>query len=295
MSSEASTTSTVRYFAFTFLGTWALQLPAVAVQRGLLPGDPNAALGLAALGIFAPLVVATWLTHGEAGKSGVGALYARLTPRRAHLGWALVGLLVPALLLAGGLGLFRLAGWPGEVVMNRGAPALLLGLVICLAEEVGWRGYALPRLIAHYGAFGASGILGVLWALWHIPMLLGQGVSLSLLPTMVLLLVGGSLFFTWLAQRSSQSLFVAVLTHLGVHLNNSHAALPGDHVPLLVHTVVFAALGLGAALLDRSAFPEFGGRGGQGPRRPGGRLVRHRDRAPVTAAKCPATPLACSA
>ncbi len=295
MSQEPTSTSTARFFAFTFFGTWALQLPAVAVQRGLLPGDPNTALGVAALGIFAPLVVGTWLTRREVGRPGVRALYARLLPHRAHLRWALVGLLVPALLLAGGLGLFRLAGWPGEVVMNRGAPALSVGLVICVAEEVGWRGYALPRLTARYGAFAGSGILGVLWTLWHIPMLLGQNVSLTFLPSMALMLVGGSLFFTWLAGRSNQSLFVAVLTHVGVHLNNSHAALPGDHLPLLVHTVVFAALGLGVALCDRSVFPELGGRGGNGPRRPGGRAVRHQNSEPVTAAHPAATPTPCSA
>lgn len=278
MSRERQTTSTAGYFALTFLGTWALQLPAVAVQRGLLPGDPNPALGLAALGIFAPLAVATWLTHREAGRVGVRALYARLLPRRAHLSWALGGLLVPGLLLAVGLSLLRLAGWSGELVMNRGAPALVVGLVICVAEEVGWRGYAQPRLTGRYGAFAGSWILGVLWTLWHIPMFLGQGIPLVHLPLMALMLVGGSLFFTWLAHHTSYSLFVAVCTHLGVHLNNSHAALPGDHLPLLVHTVIFAALGLGVALLDKQAFPELGGRGGQRPRRPGGQVERPTDR-----------------
>lgn len=290
-----ASSSTARFFALTFLGTWALQLPAVAVQLDLLPGDPNTALGVAALGIFAPLVVGTWLTRREAGRPGVRTLYARLLPHRTHLGWALVGLLAPALLLAGGLGLFRLAGWPGEVVMNRGAPALVIGVVVSVAEEVGWRGYALPRLVARHGAFAGSGILGVLWTLWHIPMLLGQGVSLTLLPVMTLMLVGGNLFFTWLAEHTQQSLFVAVLAHFGVHLNNSHAALPGDHLPLLVHTVIFAALGLGVALCDRSVFPELGGRGGKGPRRPGGKEMRHRNQQPMTATGDAATPAPCSA
>jgi hypothetical protein len=35
-----------------------------------------------------------------------------------------------------------------------------------------------------------------------------------------------------------------VLAHVGAHLNNSHAALPGDTLPLLVSAVVYGALGL---------------------------------------------------
>jgi hypothetical protein len=36
-----------------------------------------------------------------------------------------------------------------------------------------------------------------------------------------------------------------VLAHVGAHLNNSHAALPGDALPLVVHAVIYAALGFG--------------------------------------------------
>ena len=86
------------------------------------------------------------------------------------------------------------------------------------------------------------------------------------MPVMVLFFVGGSLYFTWLFERTGRSLFIASLAHLGAHLNNSHAALPADHVPLLVHTLVLAALGLGVALLDRRVFPELQQRAGRGGR-----------------------------
>jgi membrane protease YdiL (CAAX protease family) len=249
--------STKRFFLWAFLGTWVLQLPAVGMQTGLVKGNAESSLGLAALGFFAPLVVATWLTAREGGRAGVKQLYTSLLALKVSPLWWIAALLVPPVLLAGGLALFRLAGWQGALVLNRGAAALMVAVLLSVAEEVAWRGYALPRLIERYGAVAGSGILGVLWAFWHVPMFLGLGVPLSLMPVMLLQFVGGSLYFTWLFERTGRSLFIASLAHLGAHLNNSHAALPADHVPLLVHTVVLAALGLGAALLDRRVFPEL--------------------------------------
>jgi hypothetical protein len=60
---------------------------------------------------------------------------------------------------------------------------------------------------------------------------------------MLLLFVGGSLYYTFLYRKAQGSLLIAVLAHVGSHLNNSHAALPADTLPLLVHTVVYAGLG----------------------------------------------------
>jgi membrane protease YdiL (CAAX protease family) len=119
-----------------------------------------------------------------------------------------------------------------------------MAVVIAFGEELGWRGFALPRLQKLVGPFAASGILGVLWMLWHIPMFVGAGVPLSLLVVMSLLFTGGSLVYTWAYNRSGGALLVVVVAHFGVHLNNSHLALPGDVIPLVVQSIVCAALGL---------------------------------------------------
>lgn len=239
------------FFFLTFLVTWGLQLP------GVLSHDARL-LPLAMLGIFGPLIAATVLTAREDGRAGVRALYARLLPTRLHPMYFAIALFLPGALLAGLLALLRLGGHRGDLVLNRGAATLVVGLVIAVAEEVGWRGYALPRLRARFGAVAGSAILGLVWLVWHVPMFLGQGVPLSLMVPMTLMFVGGSFVFTWLDARTSGSLFIAVLAHLGIHLNNSHLALPGDVVPLLCHCIVFAALGVAAVMLDRRAFPELG-------------------------------------
>lgn len=40
-----------------------------------------------------------------------------------------------------------------------------------LAEEGGWRGYLLPRLLDQMGEAHAAIIIGVIWSLWHLPVM----------------------------------------------------------------------------------------------------------------------------
>lgn len=92
-----------------------------------------------------------------------------------------------------------------------------------LAEEAGWRGFALPRLQARHGALTSSLILGVLWAAWHIPLYVegGQaapGISLPIFFVIVLVL---STLFTWLYNNTGGSLVVTVVAHFSFNLTGA--------------------------------------------------------------------------
>ena len=252
----SSRDTTARFFALTFMFTWCLQVPGVLARRGWLPGDPDAYLPFAMLGIFGPLVAATYLSFKAGGRDGVRALYESLLAWRVSPKWYVYALFVPAVLLSTILGLMNLAGRQGDWYFLPAVPQIVSMLVISVAEETGWRGYAFPRLAAKYGAFVGSVILGVCWTVWHIPMFLAVNVSMSLLPVMLLLFVGGSLFYAWLYRGSGGSLLIAVLAHAGAHLNNSHRALPDDALPAVAHAVVYAALGVIA--MRRTAFERPG-------------------------------------
>ena len=232
------------FFLLAFAITWGLQLPGVLAQRGLLPGDPRSYLPFAGLGVLGPLVSATVLSFREQGSAAVKRLYAPLLQARVRWTWYVAALLVPGALLTGLLYVLNLAGRHGPVGYFPSLAALVFGLLMSVVEEVGWRGYALPRLQELWGKFAAAGLLGVLWYLWHIPMFLGQGVPLNLVLVMLLYFVGASLFLSWIYNGTKGSLLLAVLAHLGAHLNNSHRALPADISPLVVHAIVYGALGL---------------------------------------------------
>jgi len=87
-------------------------------------------------------------------------------------------------------------------------------------------------------------MLGVLWTFWHVPMFVLADVPLTLLPLFVVFFVAGSVFFTWIFNHTRGSLLLAYLAHVGAHLNNSHAALPSNLTPLLVHTTTYVALAI---------------------------------------------------
>lgn len=245
--------STARFFVLTFAITWGLQAPGVLAQRGLLPGPMPVYLALAGLGVLGPLVAATALSLRTSGGAGVRHLYAPLLHWRVHPGWYVLALGIPGVLLALLLGGLNLAGRVGPMVYFPTGGTLVFALVISVAEEIGWRGYALPRLERRFGAFAASTLLGVLWYLWHLPMFVGQGFPLELVLVKLLYFMGASLVFTSIYQGTGGSLLLAVLTHVGGHLNNSFRALPGEAAPLVAHAVVYAALGL--ALMRRSLAP----------------------------------------
>jgi uncharacterized protein len=246
------------FFLLTFAITWGLQVPGVLAQRGLLPGAPEAYLPFVGLGIFGPLVAATVLTRREGGGAAVRELFGGLLRWRVHVGWYLAAL-APAALLAGVLALLSLAGRQGPMAYPPALGGLVFGIVISVVEEVGWRGYAQPRLEERFGIFAGAGLLGVIWYLWHLPMFVGQGVPMNLVLVHLLYFSGGSLFLAWIRKGTGGSLLLVSLGHLAAHLNNSHRALPGDVVPYLVQAILYALLGLvvlrGAAAIAPGRMP----------------------------------------
>jgi membrane protease YdiL (CAAX protease family) len=121
-------------------------------------------------------------------------------------------------------------------------------LMIPIGEEIGWRGFALPRLQQRYGPLKASLLLGLGWGLWHLPMFLMAGVPFGwLLLGMVLFLVPGSVIYSWVFNRTRGLLPVAIIMHVGIHTNNSMLTLPSNPVPFLVD--VAAVIVVAAVLL----------------------------------------------
>jgi len=92
-----------------------------------------------------------------------------------------------------------------------------------LAEEAGWRGFALPRLEARHTALVSSLILGALWAGWHIPLYVEGGAASPGIPLpifFVILLVLATLF-TWLYNNTGGSLVVTTLAHFSFNLTGA--------------------------------------------------------------------------
>jgi membrane protease YdiL (CAAX protease family) len=193
------------FFIMAFAGFW-----------GLLPLAGIAAPLPLFIGAFVPALAAILVTAVTDGTAGVRALLRRLFFWRASLPSYLAALGLPAVTSAGAMGLALMLGSP---FMGRaGSLAILIPLLTAFAagEELGWRGFALPRLLAGRSALAASLILGGLWAVWHWPVLLpGQMLAGSSVLVHSPTLIISSVLYTWIYLHSRGSLVPVVLFHAG--------------------------------------------------------------------------------
>ena len=123
-----------------------------------------------------------------------------------------------------------------------------------IAEEPGWRGFALPRLQRRYGALKASLIVGLGWAMWHAMMFVLQRASPGQFVLLTMHIVAGSVVFGWFYNRTRGSLLLAILLHLGAHLNNPTHALPARVTPFVIDTVAIAVFAVVLLVVDRRAW-----------------------------------------
>jgi membrane protease YdiL (CAAX protease family) len=225
------------YFALTFAISWGCVLLVIGGPGGI-PGtqeDYETLFPLVAPALLAgPSVAGILLTGLVDGRAGFRELRSRLFKWRVSALWYAVALLIaPPLFMAVLLPLslvspvFR----PGIFASDDKASLLLMGIVAGLVvgffEELGWTGFATPRLRLRYGVFTTGLIVGVLWGAWHLltndfwaaDTSLGAGeLSLPLFLTArgFLLLVGQMpayrVLTVWVYDRTG-SLLVAMLMH----------------------------------------------------------------------------------
>jgi len=100
-------------------------------------------------------------------------------------------------------------------------PLVILGLVGGpLSEELGWRGFALDRMVQRWGLYRSSLLLGVIWWVWHLPLFfirgtthfnwgLGSGFFWLFLANIFPL----TLLISWAYIKNHRSILSAVLVH----------------------------------------------------------------------------------
>jgi uncharacterized protein len=121
-----------------------------------------------------PSVAGILLTGLIDGRSGLHELLSRLLRWRVGARWYAVALLTAPLLYAAvllSLSLVSPAFLPGIAVSDDKATILLMGIAAGLGagifEELGWTGFAVPRMRLRHGIFAAGLIVGMLWSAWH--------------------------------------------------------------------------------------------------------------------------------
>jgi membrane protease YdiL (CAAX protease family) len=224
------------FFAVAVGASWLVWVP---VAYGMVEG-PTMAYVVA--GGFGPAIAGAVVTKATGGS--VRSWLAGLIRGDIGLRWYLVALALPLVVVAGNALALVLLGisldfsvLPGRTAgyLFAFAFALLLGGG---QEELGWRGFALPRLQRAHGPMAASLVIGVVWAVWHLPLFAMEGTSQSQVPFLAYApaVVAMSVIFTWLYNESAGCILPVMLLHAGINSTGTLIPVSVDSVSEALHS-----------------------------------------------------------
>lgn len=215
------------FFSIAFGISWLIWTPLWLPALGItgLPVLPYHH----AFGALGPIAAAFLVSWHEMGQAGPLDLIRRMGLWRGRLAWVAVALFGP-------LVLFGIAVLVATVITSDTTPSLsgfgrsrefpqwsVFGFLAYnivtfgYGEEVGWRGFVLPRLQARYSAFVATFLLTCGWALWHLPLFFYRPGYVSMQAVDIVgwffSILTGAILLTWLYNESRGSLLVVALFH----------------------------------------------------------------------------------
>ena len=212
----------ITFFVLTYALTWAIESPLVFLTDSV---TATQGLVLVILASNVPSAVAIVLTAIVLGRGALRKLLARLLIWRVNPFWYLVVFLGPVALTGGVVLLNSLMGGPAlSLGMTLVGAAIFFAFSVvpgsALGEEIGWRGYVLPRLQSRMSALSAALLIAPIWALWHLPLwLTGEpGRTPTLYTGFLVSAFALSIIFTWVYNSTGGSLLMIVLLHATVNL-----------------------------------------------------------------------------
>ena len=180
--------------------------------------------------MVSPLVAVGLITVFRTASGERGKLWRSLGLRRLGLrSWPAALLVSAALVFVVPYGVADLLGSiafkpvsASAVAWLNGATSLAIGIisatVLALTEEIGWRGYLLPRVQALVSKRKAALVVGFLHGMFHVPLMVftttynSIGSRWIVVPTVVVTITAAGVFYAWLKERSG-SVWPVALAH----------------------------------------------------------------------------------
>ncbi|MEW6515329.1 MAG: CPBP family intramembrane glutamic endopeptidase [candidate division FCPU426 bacterium] len=226
------------FFLLAFFFSWAswsLLIATTPPGKMMETGPSPAFLAIALLGGMGPSLAGMAMAGLLEGKAGLRGLLSGLTRPQGGLRWYLVSLFTVPLLSLAVLGLFYLLhhSLPLGDLRSRLGLGLTWPLFSSLGEELGWRGFALPRLQQRFKPAGSALAIGLLWGVWHLPadyLGIGNQGLLFILNFVILgpvMLTGFSVLMTWVYNRTKGDLLAMVLFHYSITFSAIVLTVPG--------------------------------------------------------------------
>jgi membrane protease YdiL (CAAX protease family) len=235
---------------FVFMGIGALISFIFQIEIFSVTNLDLIALILWVFMVFSPTYSAFLLTGINYGKKGLKELFSGYLKFRVSWKWwlgALALLLVPfflCLIIALGSGGYNL---PGGFTI----PLLLVSIVYTffsgpIAEEAGWRGFALPRMLKKQSATTATLLQGVIWIFWHVPLIIvpDSSQATAFWPVYAILILLINIILNWLYVNSKGSLAVTILAHFSFNFSSVLILSLLSLVPYMIFSIVGSILGV---------------------------------------------------
>ena len=241
--------------------TWVFLITDALGSRGILPF--RLPLPLMIVMSYMPTLAAVIVTGQTNGKEGVRELFRKLLIGRVGLRWYLFAIFGLAVIYIAVILLHNfMAGSSVLPILSEKLPPLspsqlvfyvipmFLVITILNGEELGWRGFALPRLQARYNALTSSLILGVIWTLFHLPLFFTvTGSSQADWPFASFLVstMAMTILYTWMYNNTRGSVLMAYLFHGAA--NTWSQVFSIDHANPLVGWILTGLLVLAAVIV----------------------------------------------
>jgi len=218
------------YFTLACVVSWLSLLPIIGIDGFLgktIPSDNQMPLLFIAM-CAGPLISCMLSIYLIDGKDGFKELTTKLVKWKINFRFYLIALFTaPALTMVAYLilSLFSPEFTPA-IFSSEGKLMIIIGgivgaLVAGFFEELGWTGFAIPKLRLKYNIINTGLIVGIVWGIWHFPLFMIKDPT-GVIPLIILLMVrlithlpAFRILMTWVYDRTG-SLLIIMLMHMSL-------------------------------------------------------------------------------